>query len=141
MSKVLRVAAIVGAVVLASGCMKPAVKPGPAAPSGPLAPASMSANYQAAVVPGTTTLPTGVIRINTASGSTVIGFGAPVQLIQIPDLAIPAGQYELKVWSQPQASDGGLTWGAMREDKVSGRVWLLSGSGQTWNWLELTSPK
>jgi hypothetical protein len=137
MSKVLRFAAVAGAVLLASGCMKPTIKPAPAA-SGP---AATTATYQAAVVPGTTTLPTGVIRINTASGSTVIGFGAPVQLIQIPDLAIPAGQYELRVWSQPQASDGGLTWGAMREDKVSGRVWLLSGSGQTWNWLELTSPK
>lgn len=130
---------IAAAACLASACIKAPVKP--AAPAAPTTPAAGTTGYQSAVVPGTTTLTAGVIRINVSTGATVIAFGAPTQFIQIPDLAIPTGQYHVSVWYQPQNSDGSLTWGAMRMDRISGRVWLLSGSGQTWNWLEMTASK
>ncbi len=138
MGKLVQIATVAAAACLASGCIKPApVKPAtPAAP-----PADGSGAYQSAIVPGTSTLTAGVIRVNVATGATVIAFGAPTQFIQIPDLAIPAGSYHVTVWSQAQNNDGTLTWGAMRMDRNSGRVWLLSGSGQTWNWLEMTAPK
>jgi hypothetical protein len=141
MAKVFRIVTIAAVACLASACIKPPVKPG--TPTTPAAPGDATAGvYQATLIPGTTTTTGGVLRVNVATGATVIAFGAPTPFVQIPDLTIPAGEYHVQVWSQPQNADGSsVAWGAMRFDRVSGRTWLLSGSGSTWNWLEISSPK
>jgi hypothetical protein len=142
MAKLIRIVTVAAAACLASACIKGPIKPAaPTTPASPSAPAETAGTYQEAIVPGTSTITAGVIRVNVATGATVIAFGAPSQFAQIPDLAIPAGQYHISVWSQPQNGDGTLNWGAVRFDKVSGRVWMLSGSNPTYNWLEVTSPK
>jgi hypothetical protein len=93
------------------------------------------------MVPGSSTLNAGVIRINTLTGATATAFGAPSQLVTIPDPPIPNGQYHVYFWAQPAASDGSIEWGASRVDKISGRVWILQGGGNNpFSWIELTPP-
>jgi hypothetical protein len=130
MTQFLRVAAIVAAVCLVGACGKPKPAPAPAA------------SYEAVFVPGSPQVLATMLRINVTTGQTVTGVGAPAQMVAIPDLTLPEGQYHLHVWSQPAAGDGSVSWGAGRVDNVSGRVWILSGGGQTpFNWIELTPPK
>jgi len=130
MMQLVRTVAIVAAVCLVGACGKP--KPA----------AAPAANYEAVYVPGSPQVTSTLLRIDTTSGQTVAGVGAPAQMNAIPDLTLPTGQYHIYVWSQPAASDGSVSWGAARVDKVSGRVWGLNGGGQTpFNWSELTPPK
>jgi hypothetical protein len=137
MSKFFRIVTIAAAVCLTSACIK-----APAQPGAPTAPAEASTGvWQATSIPGTGSTAAGVLRVNVTTGATWIYTGAGTTFFQIPDLSIPAGEYHLQLWSQPSINGSGFVWGAMRFDKVSGRVWLITGGGSTWNWQEITNPK
>ena len=110
-----------------------------AAPS--MAPAmEASRAYQTVVIPGSTSASVGVFRINVASGQVAFGLGSATTMTPIADLALPMGQYRLVGWSQPAGSDGSVSWGMVRMDAVSGRVWTLNGA-VPYNWVEMVGSK
>src|SRR5580692_4321290 len=98
-----------------------------AAPS--MAP-SMEASraYQTVVIPGSSSASVGVFRINVSTGQVSFGWGSATSMTPIADLALPAGQYRLVGWSQPAGADGSVSWGMVRMDAMSGRVWTLNGA-------------
>jgi hypothetical protein len=149
-SQLARIAAITAAACAASACVKipgmptggmpgvPGVQPGQ---GGATATSAGGEAYETATVPGSPQQNAGVIRINVATGQTVTAFGAPSQMVTIPDPPIPTGVYHVTVWSQPANSDGSISWGASRVEKTSGRIWILNGGGSSpYTWIELTPP-
>lgn len=106
-----------------------------------MAPASETSRaFQTVVIPGSSSASVGVFRINVATGQVSFGWGSATSMTPIADLSLPAGQYRLVGWSQPAGSDGSVSWGMVRMDTVSGRVWTLNGA-VPYNWIEMVAPK
>jgi len=140
-----RIAAVVAAACLASACNK---VPGNSAStndasaaggSEPAAEATGGPAYQLAALPGSASVAGGFIRVNVATGQAVINFSDSAVYTPILDSPVPAGHYQVYLWAQIPATNGDITWDALRMDTVSGRVWHLNGSSAAgFSWGEVT---
>lgn len=103
--------------------------------------ADAQAHYEAVAVEGTPTYPSGLFRINIATGQTFTATSA-TQFAPVVDSApIPAGEYHL-LRTQDITPDGKVFWTLSRIDVVSGRTWIaVGGGGAPLSWSELIAPK
>ena len=129
----LRIAAILSIAGLAAACDKPA----PAAPTAP------TPAYEAVSLTGSPSENGGLLRINLATGETVLAWDdRPVTITFLETSPPPAGHYHIYAWSTIMQQDGKLVWNAIRMDEVSGRLWRLAGDGSTipFSWSEYAAP-
>lgn len=82
-------------------------------------------------------------RIDVATGQVLTVNGGAATITPIPDAtALPAGDYHLYLASDPANAQNVVSWGLMRLDSKSGRVWSLLGGGATpFTWIEAIAPK
>jgi len=129
----LRIAAILSIAGLAAACDKAA----------PVAPANPPAAYEAVSLTGSPAANGGLLRINLATGETVLAWDdQPVTITFLETSPPPAGHYHIYAWSTIMQQDGKLVWNAIRMDQVSGRLWRLAGDGSTipFSWSEYAAP-
>jgi hypothetical protein len=130
----LRIAAIVAIAGLAAACDKV---------TAPAAPATPAAAYEAASLTGSPQENGGLLRINLATGETVLAWDdRPVTITFLETSPPPTGHYHIYVWSTIMQADGKLVWNAIRMDEVSGRLWRLAGDGSSipFSWSEYAAP-
>ena len=128
-----RIAAILAIAGLAAACDK-AASTAPAAPT----PA-----YEAVSLTGSPSENGGLLRINLATGETVLAWDdRPVTITFLETSPPPTGHYHIYAWSTIMQQDGKLVWNAIRMDEVSGRLWRLAGDGSTipFSWSEYAAP-
>ena len=107
----------------------------------PTAPAVSAADYEAVSIQGSNSEPGGLLRVNLATGQTVVVYDNQATLTPVADTpAVPAGIYHIYAWSTVNPSNSNTTWNAERMDTVSGRIWRLMGDGNTtpFSWSEQT---
>lgn len=127
-----------------SGASSTAASSGSSTPAQAAAPPPATPTYEIALINGSPQADAGYFRINVQTGQVMQWFGGntPAQYTVIADSTLPAGQYHLKVWQQPQDAQNNVYWGMERYDAVSGRTWVLIGGDNNtpFSWEEITAP-
>ena len=103
-------------------------------------PASAAAKYEAIALPNSAKANAALFRIEVATGTVVSVWGlGTTQFAPSADKApVPPGDYHLYSVDNPQ-SDGTVFWALYRMDANTGRVWNLTGGGETpYIWVEVT---
>ncbi|MBV9994465.1 MAG: hypothetical protein JO127_04555 [Caulobacteraceae bacterium] len=128
-----RIGALSAALVFVAACVK--IPTGPVGMGAPMGGAH--GPYQLVLIPALGRDNAGFVRMNAATGQTMIAWGAPAQMVAVPDLPLPAGRYHMESWHE--VSGDSVTWSAARIEENSGRVWVLTNCGaSSCAWIELT---
>jgi hypothetical protein len=107
-------------------------------------PANPPAAYDAISLTGSQLVGGGILRINFATGETVVawdGKSVPAAVV-LEDAPVPAGRYQVYAWSTITQADDKVHWNAIRMDQLSGRLWRLDGDGAStpFSWSEIAVP-
>jgi hypothetical protein len=94
--------------------------------------------YQFVFISGSAAAGQNVLRVNTATGQSILCAGSLTCIPITEAKPVSAGNYGLSSWLTTDGAN--RSWGATRFDKKSGRSWALNFDGKTANWAEYIEP-